>query len=872
MRFRYFLLLPLAATAVLHSQEPLNRAVPFLALSAPASPGDGEMALVAARRAQELGFPALAADLYDQLLARPSGTAPSIRPDLTLAFATALLDDDRPAEAEKALEILAGPRGSAWHLREGLAEAVQRRVDAARGELAAVRLEDLAPSDRPWYFYLGGAMAGARGDLRAAGAAYQQAEREPGVTDLDRARFFLLEKQAQMRLGAVTADIAEQARRNAEQFQGTATGYDFERSYAVMLDELGRKGAAVDELQRDLLILPQAERAQADEFRLLLGLIAGAADGAGRNALRQLLASGADPVRQRVALQLLGRASQRDPERASFRAEVDRLIAAPTPHPILDDLLLFSATWALGDKDYAAAERAARSLRENFPGSPLLPLASGVLAGSAWEQLRYRTAAADAGQARQETPAGDTEIRAELGVLVAEAWFRAGDFGSAADAYAETLRERPVNVAPGELMFQRIAAEIGAGSLEAAQTELDGLAANPAFDAADRWRAEWNLARALQLAGRTDAAYARVNRLRGAAERAPATGAEAAELRARMAWLQAQLSFDARDYARTLELVAALRGPIGALPREKQEDYLSTDALLEAQANFALGREAAAFQTLERIRADFPGADAAVDSYLIEADHYARQDNSVRAQQLLQQLAEKFPASVDAPYALYQAALQAERRGQQQNLQEAVRLIEQLAQAYPNSDLSFYARLKEGDLLRLLNEYPQAQQVYEDLNHKYSQRPDIVYVLLALAECDNAQATGDPAHAESAQNWFDYLLRDRPDAPADVRVEAGFNLGLMLKDRGERQQARAVWYGEVAAHYLDDPARSAQLGGKGRYWLVRTQLELGDLDERDGRLEEAKATYRQLIQELGGKMPGVELARARLAALQAPAP
>ncbi len=261
-----------------------------------------------------------------------------------------------------------------------------------------------------------------------------------------------------------------------------------------------------------------------------------------------------------------------------------------------------------------------------------------------------------------------------------------------------------------------------------------------------------------------------------------------------------------------------------------------------------------------------------MDSYLIEADHYARQDNSVQAQQLLTKLADSYPTSVAAPFALYQAALQAERRGQPQNLQEAIKLIENLATKYGDSDLVFYARLKEGDLLRDLNEYPQAQQVYESLHNKYSQRPDIVYVLLALAECDNAQATGDPAHAESAQNWFEYLLRDRPDAPGDVRVEAGFNLGLILADRGDRARARAVWYGEVVTAFLADPARAAQLGGKGRYWLARTQLELGALDEADGRREEAKATYRQLIQELGGRMPGVELAREGLARLTAPAP
>ena len=75
----------------------------------------------------------------------------------------------------------------------------------------------------------------------------------------------------------------------------------------------------------------------------------------------------------------------------------------------------------------------------------------------------------------------------------------------------------------------------------------------------NRWRAEWNLARALQVQGPTGVqrAYARVNRL--LAEKrddgAAVTGVGLpAELRARMAWLQARLALDAGEPERTLQL------------------------------------------------------------------------------------------------------------------------------------------------------------------------------------------------------------------------------------------------------------------------------------------------------------------------------
>ena len=45
-------------------------------------------------------------------------------------------------------------------------------------------------------------------------------------------------------------------------------------------------------IQQQLLGLPRDERQFADDFRLWLGLIAGATDGAGRAALLELVAGG----------------------------------------------------------------------------------------------------------------------------------------------------------------------------------------------------------------------------------------------------------------------------------------------------------------------------------------------------------------------------------------------------------------------------------------------------------------------------------------------------------------------------------------------------------------------------------------------------
>ncbi len=654
-------------------------------------------------------------------------------------------------------------------------------------------------------------VAGAAEPVRAADY-YQQAERA-ATTDLERARFLLAHEQARLSVGAVSAPMADQMLRNATTFQGTPTGYDFARSYVVILDALGRKPEAVAFLQRELATLPAQERDRADDFRLLLGLIAGASpDGPGQRALTQLLETGVDPDRQRVALQLLATAAESGlgpgglPDRTR---QADRRPPSH-PHPILADLLLFSANFALADKENVKAEDDARALLAKYPGSPLKPYALSVLTGSAWEQRRYRTAADDANQARAEPLAA--EARAELGVVVAEAWFRAGDFRSAADAYAAVLREPPAIVPPGDLMFQRVEAEIRAGeadgaadgsdptrALRDAQTVLDELERNPAFDAANRWRAEWNLARALQVRGETDAGT---------------RAGLSPELRAQMTWLQARLSLDARQPTQTLQLAETMLGSLDGLGPDLRTEIAGTAALLKAQAYFSLKEETEALDTLKKLRDEFPHTEAAAHSYFVEADYDAQEDNIVGAQQLLTRLADDFPQSDYAPSALYDAALQAERLGQDKNFREAYRLLENLVTKYKDSPLVFDARLKQGDLLRKMYDFPGAEQVYESLRNNFPDNPGRIKAELALAECHNAQSASDASHADRAITLF-ADLRDRVDAPVEMRVEAGFCLGDLYERNGNPARAQEVWWRDVVSAFLLEPQRRGGTGHQG---------------------------------------------------------
>jgi len=262
---------------------------------------------------------------------------------------------------------------------------------------------------------------------------------------------------------------------------------------------------------------------------------------------------------------------------------------------------------------------------------------------------------------------------------------------------------------------------------------------------------------------------------------------------------------------------------------------------------------------LKKLRADYPKTDAAVYSYIAEADYHSARNEIVAAQTLFTSLADSNPDSNYAPFALYEAALTVERRGQDNYYEEAYRLIERLVTTYPKSDLVFYARLKQGDLL---NKFGAAQQAYQLLVDNYPEQiqPDVLLAQLALADCHYAQAANDPSHWESAAAICE-RLQDLPTAPVDLRVEAGFKHGYAQIRRSNPAQAERAWWLAVNTFLLDS-GKAAELGAKGRYWMSRVLLELGDLYEKEAKLEQAHRAYELLLQE---KLPGGTLAQQRLA-------
>lgn len=862
--------LPLLAAAVLwiarlSAADATQTAAPFG--SAPvASASQTLVTHDAAQRALQMGFHTLALQLLQQLLSRPD-LSPELRNELVLERVTALLDENRASDAEQGLKLFSGAPSPAYRLRVAMIAARTKRFDAVRSELGAFRIEELPELDRPWYHYLQGLAAESANDFSRAQQLYDQAEQIAG-SSVQRARFTLAREQAHLALGEATDAQIASLRQTMERSAGRAVGYRAVSDLAIALNLRGDRSGAISVLQTQLQNLPREQRRVNDEWTLLLGMIAGPSEGAGRNALRNLLTGGADRDKQRVALQLLARNASEPGRRAEFQAKLDELIAAPRPHPLLEELLLFRAQLALSDRkegqpNVTLAEEDITQLLQRFPGSQLKGFAYAVLTNAAWERGQYRNAASLASKAREQPLPRET--RARLGLLVAEAYFRAADYGSAADAYRVALEDLPVDVPAGEIIFQQVLSEIRAGHFEQAAKLLDERSRDTRFDVMNRWQSEWNLARSLQAEGSATVAYGRLNQL---LDISPESGLIPPELLARMRWLQARLSYELGEYVRTLALTASLLEGVDKLDPALKADISSNTLLLQVQANYAIsGDEPSpkATELLRRLRAEYPATDAAVYSYILEADAAARKGSLVEAQDLFTRLAESFPKSQYAPYALYRAAGYAEQRAQSAYYREANNLLDRLVRDYPDSPLVFDARLKQGHILRKLSEFGRAQQVYEELEHNpaFAQHPRQSAAQLALADTHAFQAANDPTHLEAANRIYERLL-DLPTAPLALRIEAGYKYGLSLSLHGQTDDAIRVW-GLVMGFLKEKKENTDTFGAQGQYWLSRTLLQFAELLVRSGKLDQGREAY-DLVLRSG--LPGGVLARQGIDHLQ----
>lgn len=815
--------------------------------------------MLAGDDAMQLGLPAVAEGLYRRVQSEQDDANEDTQRLLGLRISSALIAQRKFAEAEQTLDAIAGqPDTPPFRLRRAIIAYSRADSALASALLEGIEAEALSRTDKPWYYLLQGMVMRSGGDFEAAGPFLQEAY-ALAPTPAQKAQIEAIMLRGDTTSGKVDAQTAELLQRQMAQNRGTRAGFDFARQYAVVLDRLGRKDEAIDVLRAQLPLVTPLERDEAGQILLVMGLIAGEGTARGQLAFRDILEGKGSENYQQLALYLMatGAASSEDREvKRDFRDLLDRLIADGR-RGYADELLLLRARLFLEDGALTAADADALKALERYPDSPLRKQALWLRAYVAWHEGRYRTAADYLRQVRELLPQGAERTR--VGEVMGDAYFLNRDYATASSIYIALLREDRTFTDRGPIVYQAALADTISGKFDAAQKLLDSEAPLLEADFHHRWRAEWNLIDAMRQSGQSAEA---LERLRIAflpfeRERLPQ------ELRQRVQWLEARLALDVGENETAVTLADAI---LRSEPPPSAE-VASYTLLLKARGLIGQRQSEQAQQVLEQLRSDYPGSDPAILSYLEEAHYVADEFRLSDAQRRLREAADTYRDSQHAPTALYEAAVLADKQGLDSTRREALSILRDLIERYPAHPLVFQARLLQGNIARELGEFGVAQDVYEALLRDFPNNPEIYLAELYRANTLLARSASDPTLLDESAAGLERLL-DLPNVPTDARVEAGYTLGQIRVQ--EKQYARAretLWL--VVSRYLIDPAQASLLGAKGRYWMSRSLLELGDLLDKEGKADDASRVY-MLIGDY--QLPGQNLASARLEKLGAVVP
>lgn len=816
----------------------------------------------AAERLLESGLSVLAGDMYRELL-QQEGLAPDEVATLKLQLAKSLIAQRQFMAARALLEgISVDSRSSAYYLYLAVsAYGNGRKVDSVllKNSLDQVDESALSPEDIPWFYLMKGLESDLSGRPQAATDAFEQA-RAAARSETQQALFDAMLLREELLRTPADESMIKSAYNRWQRVSGTADAYPFVRHYVILLYNLGRAEEAIETINQELAAVGSGyENRQREQLLLLKAVMYGVDTPSGRDALRALLREGRNREAMLTALQLLASVNTQ-PRQAELADFLDTLIAREDPHPLLGQLYYLRSQLALERGEIATAETDAKLLLEQFPGLNKITNVHRLLAYAALQKTppQYRAAADFLIQMRDltEVPA-DRQV---INRLIGDCYFLNGDYRNAVDFYQSAQGQEPT-AGQNEAFFLRlVTAAVRSGQVEFAMEYIDEATINGDIPIADQWQAEWNVALALQADGQLDVALARVRSLLADADGRLVPVA----LDLRLRWLEIRLAMLLGESEVTRlrldELFSRIESiPEGSLETSELERLRTEVLLLKASFLINTGDSAAGIELLRLLRTEFARSSAAEQSYMIEAGYYASIGDLKTAQETLLKLASDYKSSSIAPQALYEASIYGERLGTDQYA-KAVRILDDLIERFPDNPLYFFARLKQGNLLRKMNDFAAAQIIYENLIRAFPEHPHRYLAELSRAECMLALAKENQGQIQNAALELERLI-EIPNLPIDFQVEVGFKWGFALQQSGKREKAQEV-FALISQRFLLEGEN--RLGVTGRYWMSRLLLELGKSLEERGEPVEARLVYRKII---AYNLPGRNLAQSRAARL-----
>tara|TARA_Y100000588_G_scaffold301790_1_gene323813 strand:- start:1633 stop:3702 length:2070 start_codon:yes stop_codon:yes gene_type:complete len=648
--------------------------------------------------------------------------------------------------------------------------------------------------------------------------------------------------------------LAANIKRQMDEFRGLPAGQEFAVQYVMVLNSLGNKAGALEELRRQLELVGNEKGIWRDRLLLLYGLLSSPEDDTGRAALESLVETGTNHEWMEMGIRLLTSQFEINEKITLF---LDNILKLPD-HKLSETILVIRLKLALELNQNDIAESCAIRIMEEFPGSPQKPDAIRALASAAWRGTppKYRLTADFL--RRLSKLAEKPDERNRLSLQVADCHFLAGDYDSAAALYLEVHSSSKSPLISVRALSQAINSFLATDDIEKSIELLEKFS-NTIDSNELLWKAEWNLLVHLREHKHLKTAYQRTHLLLNNTEKSVSP-----DFTVRLLWMDASLALQMNKPEEAL------------IKSERVIDYLARDdffslnlvskvraqvMLTKGRAFLSLSQENKAAEIFSELQISYPESDESAFSYLIEAYHHAAENRLDEAQRNLLRLADGFKKSRYAPRALYEAALHLERRGMDENLKEGVDLLERLIQEYPESELIFYARLRQANLLRRRNEFGSALELCEQLlgNKLYRDHPEKNSALMLRADCLFALARNERQKLVEAAEAYGELKSLQGHSP-EMHAEAAYKEGLVFRRMDDVKRAKVIYFRDIIKFFLSDINRFSDFKSSSKYWISRSLLDLGEILEREGDSNGAKSLYRML---LAHGLPGRNLARAR---------
>ena len=321
--------------------------------------------------------------------------------------------------------------------------------------------------------------------------------------------------------------------------------------------------------------------------------------------------------------------------------------------------------------------------------------------------------------------------------------------------------------------------------------------------------------------------------------------------------------------------------------------------LLKARGLLRGNDEKAALEQLAILREHFAKSPAAAISYIEEGRALTAKKLPANALACYEKLIERYGDDSEfeefTSIAYFEAAQQAATLGRQR---DAIHFLDVLVAKSPASPLRFYARLRQADLFRVLNDFDSALAVYENLIAAVPDHPDLRRVEIARADCllalalavgeENSPENRSARAANLAKAVAAYeRLFSLPGAPCELMAEAGFKWAYAVsqspklrenasettkKDAAEK--AQKIYFATVNTVFekacAGGNAPSQTWGATSGYWISRSLFALAELYEKSGDYVNARKAYAQIIDWSSRNwIPGAQYAQARLNAISA---